>query len=177
MRKGERGAALVLVVVALAVLLPIALVLWRNVFAWQSQTTAFKEAVRRESVLRNAVERAAEQLRTAAFPLAVDEARRLTIPEISEPLTVEITRQPDAVVTLDGDVLRGPETRGVNLGQFGIDSRGLVVYQYRKLEIYLVEAESRGESVVPSVRVLGVLGRDPDGRVLTLGVRADRGYY
>jgi hypothetical protein len=165
------------VVVALAVLLPIALVLWQNVFVWQGQTTAFKEAVRRESILRNAVERTAERLRTRAFPLEVDEARRLTLPEISEPLTVEITRQPDAVVTLDGNVLRGAETRGVNLGQFGVDNRGAVVYQYRKLEIYLVEAESRGASVVPSVRVLGVLGRDPDGRVMTLGVRSDRGYY
>jgi hypothetical protein len=176
-RTKERGAALVLVVVALAVLLPIALVLWRNVFAWQGQATAFKEAVRRESVLRNAVERAAERLRTRDLALAVDEARHITLPEITEPLTVEITRQPDAVVTLDGDVLRGAETRGVNLGQFGVDNRGAVVYQYRKLEIYLVEAESRGASVVPSVRVLGVLGRDPDGRVMALGVRADRGYY
>jgi len=176
MRRNERGAALVLAVVALAILLPIALVLWRNVFTWQNQATAFKEAVRREGILRNAFERVAERLRAGALPLAVDEAERLTLPEIAEPLTLEITRQPDAVVTLDGDVLRGAQTRGLDLARLGVDSRGAMVYQYRKVEIYLVEAESRGASVVPSVRVLGVLGRDPDGRVLTLGVRCDRGY-
>jgi hypothetical protein len=165
------------VVVALAVLLPLALVLWSNVFAWQNGVTAFREAIRRETILKNAFQRAAERLRAGEVMLAVDESRLLAFPEISEPLDLQITRQPDAVVSLDGSVLRGSEAGSVSLGQFGVDSRGGIVYQYRKLEIYLVEAEERGSSVVPSVRVLGVLGRAPGGRVVTLGLRCDRGFY
>jgi hypothetical protein len=173
MRK-ERGAALVLVVVALAVLLPLVLVLSRNVVARQNRTTAFRETVRREMILRDAFGRTAERLRRERFDLAPDEGRRLRFIGLDPTIEVEITRQPDAVIGLDGRVFRGREASSLDLELAGLDPREIMVHQYRKLQIYLVEAESRGGGFVPAVRLLGVLARRWDGRVVSLGVRVDR---
>ena len=48
--------------------------------------------------------------------------------------------------------------------------------EYRKIEVYHVEAESPARYPFPAVRLLAAIGR-LDGRVVCLGVRYDRGYF
>jgi hypothetical protein len=52
-----------------------------------------------------------------------------------------------------------------------------VVRQYRRLEIYLVEAESPARSPFGAVRLLAVVARLDTEEVVCIGARYDRGYF
>ncbi len=87
---------------------------------------------------------------------------------------VRISRSEDVVLTAAGQILEGIDSQGVDSEQTGIDPEGRVVYQYRRLEIYLVEVDSSRRPSLAPVRLYGVLARLPEGTIRVLGVSLDR---
>jgi hypothetical protein len=51
-----------------------------------------------------------------------------------------------------------------------------LVRMYHRLEVYVVEAETRAHVRLPAVRLLAVVARMEDGSVACLGIRYDRGF-
>jgi len=88
-----------------------------------------------------------------------------------------VSREPDAVVTLGGRVLGPEDAAEANVDQLGIDNLGGAVREYRRLEIYVVEAESPARSPFGAVRLLAVVARLDTNEVVCLGTRYDRGYF
>jgi hypothetical protein len=170
-RDDERGAALLIVVLCLAALLPLALGLSSLVLRRQRQVQAWTQ----ESVGRLAVEGAFELARAriatgvglrpgAATVLQVDEVGALGV-------TLRIRRQQDVALGLDGRIV---PASAADLEERVIDAEGNVLCPWRRLEVYLVEARAEGPADSPDVRLLGGVARLEDGRTLSLGYRCDR---
>jgi hypothetical protein len=175
----ERGAALLLVLIALAALMPLALLLSDFVLRRQRQVNARQQNVGGQAAVRGALDLAMARLQSGGIVLlGPDQSARFELAEPASRLVrVRVSRQRDAVLTLGGRVL-GPEDAGdLDLDQLGIDGRGRVVRQYRTLEIYLVEAESPARYPFGAVRLLAVLARPDSGEILCIGARYDRGYF
>jgi type II secretory pathway pseudopilin PulG len=193
--RGERGIALLLVLVALAILLVLAIVVSQVALSRRTKATAYRETLARQVAVRGAFDAVRERLFSKQLVLAPERAQRFALGEpLAVAVRVQVTRETDAVVARDGRVLRGLEASGIDLAQAGVHGEkqtvvkpdntveiSLVgkrtVYEYRRLEIYLVEAEADGGPSFPAVRLLGGLARLDDGRVLSLGFRFDRGYF
>lgn len=175
-RPGERGAALVLVLVLMIVLFPLSLMLATLTAARQRQVNAYRETVASELAVRAALDVVMSRLAARRLGMRAGETRPLAGPDLPRPVRVQVTREPDAVVTLDGQLLRPHQSFGLDLKQIGLDADGRIVYQYRRLEVYVVEAEAPGMASAPAVRLLGVVGRLANGRVLSLGHRYDRAH-
>jgi hypothetical protein len=176
MRSQERGAALVVVMVVLTLLFPMALMVAALTAARQRQVNAYRETLAREIAVRAALDVAISRLASRRIGLRPGEARPLQVPALSNPVRLQVTRQPDVLVTLDGQILASHQSFGLDPNQIGLDGDGRIVYHYRRLEIYLVEAEASGAGPAAPVRLLGVLGRLANGRVLSLGYRRDRAH-
>ena len=80
------------------------------------------------------------------------------------------------ILGLDGSVIDPDDAADLDLDRLGIDPTSGAVRQYRRLEVYLVEAESPARYPFAAVRLLAVVGRLDEG-VICLGVRYDRGYF
>ena len=80
-------------------------------------------------------------------------------------------------LTLNGRVLSGAAAERADLEQTGTDPEGRVVYQYRKLEVYVVEVEVKTRPTLRAVKLEGVVARLPDGSLQTLGVKTTRGFW
>jgi hypothetical protein len=173
---GERGAALLLALVALAALMPLALVLSDLVTMRQRQVGGLRQNVGGQAMVRGALDLALAQLRSRQISLEPAQSTEFDLREPPRPVHVRVSRQPDVVLGLDGSVSDLEDAADVDLEALGIDRTGGVVRQYRRLEIYLVEAESPARYPFAAVRLLGVVGRLDEG-VLCLGVRYDRGYF
>ena len=174
-RERERGAALVVVVVALAVLLPLALMLSQLVIRRHRQLNVFRENHVGEAAVRGGLHLAMARLRSGAITLQPDQAESF---EVEDPrVRVRVSREPDRLLALNGQVLPAQRSSGLDPKRIGIDGEGRLVRAYRTLEIYLVEAEASARAPFPGVRLLGVVTRLDDGEVLCLGLRYDRGYF
>lgn len=183
----ERGAALVLVLMALATVLPLVLVLSELVLMRQRQVNVYRENLGGQAGVRGGLALAMARLqptsrvagaeRSAQIVLSVGQATRFSLDDPgTRPVRVLVSREPDAVLTLEGRVLR-PEDVGLDLRRVGIDGEGRVQRQYRLLEVYLVEAEAPARYPFPAVRLLGVVARVEDEAVVCLGLRYDRGHF
>jgi hypothetical protein len=175
----ERGAALLLVLIALAFLMPLALLL--SDFAWrrQRQVGARLQNLAGQTAVRGALDLAMGRLQSGRIVLVgPDQSARF---ELEEPETrlvrVRVSREPDAVLTLGGRVLGPEDAAEINVDQLGIDNLGGAVREYRRLEIYVVEAESPARSPFGAVRLLAVVARLDTNEVVCLGTRYDRGYF
>lgn len=178
LNRQERGAALVVVLVALAVLLPLALVLSQLVLMRYRQVGVFREDLVGQTAVRGALDLAMARLRSRQIVLGLDETEPFEAGKPGTwPVHVRVSRQPDAVVTLDGRLLGPDRAFGLDLQRVGLDGEGRLVRQYRKLEVYLVEAESPARVAAPAVRLLAVVARLENGGVVCLGLRYDRGYF
>lgn len=178
MNPRERGASLLLVLLALATLMPLALLVSDLASRRQRQVTAHQLNLGGQAAVRGALDLAMARLQSGRIALASAQSARFELEEpASRPVRVRVSREPDAVLTLDGRVL-GPEDAGdLELDRLGIDGMGRAVRQYRTLEIYLVDAESPARYPFGAVRLLGVVARLDADRVMCLGVRYDRGYF
>jgi hypothetical protein len=87
---------------------------------------------------------------------------------------VRISRAADVVLTLEGRLLEGLSAAGVDLEQTGVDAEGRVVYQFRKVEVYLVEIDVSRRASLPPLKLYGILGKLPDGTLQTLGLTRRR---
>jgi hypothetical protein len=101
--------------------------------------------------------------------------------EVDEPdirfVSVRVDRDPDEVLSIDGRVLGPEEAADVDLDRLRSDFLGRPVHEYRKLEIYRVEAESAARYPFGAVRVMAVMARLDTGQVVCIGTRYDRGYF
>jgi len=175
----ERGAALLLVLVALAFLMPLSLLLSDFALRRQRQVNARQQNVAGQAAVRGALDLTMARLQSGRIALVgPDQSARF---ELEEPETrlvrVRVSREPDAVLTLGGRVLGPEEAAELDLDQLGIDNLGGAVREYRRLEIYVVEAESPARSPFGAVRLLAVVARLDTGEVVCLGTRYDRGYF
>jgi len=175
----ERGAALLLVLVALAFLMPLSLLLSDFALRRQRQVNARQQNVAGQAAVRGALDLTMARLQSGRIALVgPDQSARF---ELEEPETrlvrVRVSREPDAVLTLGGRVLGPEDAAELDLDQLGIDNLGGAVREYRRLEIYVVEAESPARSPFGAVRLLAVVARLDTGEVVCLGTRYDRGYF
>lgn len=174
----ERGAALLWVLIALASLMPLALILSDLVLMRQRQVNAHQQNLGGQAAVRGALDLAMARLQSGRIALEQKQSARFELDEPQSRLVrVRVNREPDAVLTLGGRVLGPEEAADLDLDKVGIDGVGRVVRQYRRLEVYLVEAESPARYPFGAVRLLAVVGRLDTEGVVCLGVRYDRGYF
>jgi hypothetical protein len=175
----ERGAALLLALIALAALMPLALLL--SDFAWRrlQQVNARQQDMGGQAAVRGALDLAIVRLQTGRVHLlGPDQIERFELEEPEgRPVRVRLSRQSDAVLSLEGRLLTPEEAAMVDLDAVGIDGLGNVVRQYRRLEIYLVDAESPARRPFGAVRLMAAVVRLDTGEVYCIGMRYDRGYF
>ena len=178
LRSRESGSALIVVLVALMVLTPLALLLSTLSTSYQRRTTAFRDGLRSRYAVRGALDVALAGLRTADPPLTVGNEQRFELAETPAlPVTVRVTRDPDSVVGIDGRVLRGRDVAALELGAIGIDGERRQFRRYRPLEVYVVQAETPGSVGNPGIRLVASVARMEDGELLILGTRFDTALF
>ena len=171
----EEGAALVTVLVAIILLLPPTIILASLALRWQRQSIDFRDRIAQELAAEGVFEEARARLSGSGIDLAPNEGTSF-VPRRNQGLQskVRVSRAEDVVLSLDGRLLEGLAATSVDLDATGTDAEGRVVYQFRKVEIYLVEIDvSRRASLAP-VKLYGVLAKLPDGSLQTLGLTRRR---
>jgi hypothetical protein len=173
--KSEEGAAVATVLVAIIVLLPPTILLARLAWTWQQQSIDFRDGISQELVAEGVLEEARARLSSDEIDLAPDEGTTF-VPRGASDLDaqVRISRAADVVLTLEGRLLEGLSAAGVDLEQTGVDAEGRVVYQFRKVEVYLVEIDVSRRASLPPLKLYGILGKLPDGTLQTLGLTRRR---
>jgi hypothetical protein len=172
----ERGASLILVLFALSVLMPLALILSDLVLMRQRQVNRHQQNVGGQAAVRGALDLAMARLQSGQIALGSARFAEFELEEPPRPIHVRVSREPDAVLGLDGRVFDPEEAADLDLDRLGIDPVRGAVRQYRRLEVYTVEAEAPARYPFAAVRLLAVVGRLDEG-VICLGVRYDRGYF
>jgi hypothetical protein len=167
----EAGTALVVVLMAIVILLPPTLVLATLAMRWQRQSIDLRDTASEELAAQAFFDEARARLAGDESDIAPGEARPFS-PRPIEGIEAQarVSRSEDVVLSLDGRVLDGFAASKVDLDLTGRDAEGREVYQYRKLEVYLVEVEVSRRASLLSVRLTGILARLPDGSIETLGV-------
>lgn len=174
---GERGTALVVVLLAIALLLPPTLVMSALAVRWQRQSIDYRDTLVEEFVAEAGFEAARGRLSAEGIGIEQGESTSFQLDALEGvPASVRVSRIDDVVVTLDGAVLEGIAASRASLEQTSVDAEGRFVYLYRKLELYLVEVEVVRRPTLPAVQLAGVVARLPDGALETLGVTVDRRY-
>jgi hypothetical protein len=180
LKEEERGVALVLALLALSALMGLALLLSDLVSMRQRQVNAYAQNLGGQFAVRGALDLAMARLQSGQIALEPQRSARFELDEpASRPVRVRVrvSREPDAVLTLGGRVLDPEDAPDVDLDAVGIDGVGSAVRQYRRLEVYLVEAESPARYPFGAVRLLAVVARPDAEDLRCLGVRYDRGYF
>jgi hypothetical protein len=175
----ERGAALLLVMIALAALMPLALLL--SDFAWrrQQQVNARQQDLAGQAAVRGALDLAMGRIQSGSLRLhGPDQSERFELEEPEgRPVRVRVSREADAVLSIEGRLLGPEDAAMVDVDQLGIDGLGNQVREYRRLEIYVVEAESPARRPFGAVRLLAAVARLDTGETYCIGLRYDRGYF
>jgi Tfp pilus assembly protein PilX len=173
--KREEGAALVTVLVAIIVLLPPTIVLATLALRWQRQSLDFRDRIAQDFAAEGVLAEARARLSGQGIDLAPNEGATF-VPRSIEGIDarVRVSRAEDVVLTLDGRVLEGLAASSADLDQTGTDAEGRMVYQFRKLAIYLVEIDVSARASLPPIKLYGVLARLPDGSLQTLGLTRRR---
>jgi hypothetical protein len=179
LRHGERGAALLVVLIALAALMPLALLLSDFASRRQRQVTGYRFNLAGQAAVRGALDLAVGRLEEGRIALVgPDQSAQFELEEpANRPVTVRVRRQGDAVLTLEGDVLDAEDAAGLDLDSVALDGLGGLVRRYRRLEVYLVEAEAPARYPYAAVRLLAVVARPETEPFVVLGLRYDRGYF
>ena len=176
-RVDERGASLILVLIALAALMPLAMMLADLVSMRQRQVTGFQQNLGGQAAVRAGLDLALTRLQSRQITLGSAQAERFELKLAPRPVRVRVSRQSDAILAMDGSVIDPEGAAGLDLESLVLDPvAGGVIRRYRRLEVYLVEAECSARYPFAAVRLLAVVGRLDEG-VLCLGVRYDRGYF
>jgi hypothetical protein len=175
--RGRKGSAMIVVLLAMMVLLPLALTLLLMVSSRLQASVDYRDQVAGEAAARAGFEEAAARLATGEAALSPGEAFAFETEIDALTVEVRLSREPDAFLTLSGALLGRLETGEVDLSLASYDAEGRRVFLYRKLEIYLVESTVHGRPALPAVRLLGVLGRQQDGSLAPVGLTIERGFF
>jgi len=178
MKSGERGAALIVVLVAIVVMLPPTLVLTSLAIRWQRQALDYRDTVAEEFVAEAGFEEARNRIASPALGLSPNEATTFRMQDLSGiDASARIAREADLVLTLDGRILDELAAKKADLELTGTDPEGRVVYRFRKLEIYVVQVDVSRRPTLPAVRLHAVVAKLPDASLQILGMSAKRGYF
>jgi len=173
--RGDKGSALVVVLVAIVVMLPMTLVLMSLVFQRQRQSMDFRDLTALEFAAEAGLEKARLFVVENGSGVAPGDSRALELRDVGAlDVVMHVARRSDIVLTANGGLLEGVRASEVDTSQTGIDAEGRVVYQYRRVEIYLVRVEARKRPTLAGVRLDGVIAKLPDGTLQTLGVNSER---
>jgi hypothetical protein len=176
--RGERGAALILALLTLMALTGLALLLSDLVTLRQRQVNAYQQNLGGQFAVRGALDLAMARLQSTQTSLDPNQSAHFELEEpAARPVRVSVTRQADAILSIGGRVLDPDEAEKVDVDSVGIDGLGSAVREYRRLEVYLVEAEAPARYPFTAVRLLAVVGRLDNASVVCLGVRYDRGSF
>jgi hypothetical protein len=171
----EDGAALVTVLVAIIVLLPPTILLATLALRWQQQSIDYRDRIAQELAAEGVLEEARARLSGNGIDLAPNEGTTF-VPRGNDGIDshVRVSRTDDLVLALDGRLLDGLAAASADLNATGTDAEGRVIYQFRKVEIYLVEIDVSRRASLPPVKLYGILARLPDGSLQTLGLTRRR---
>lgn len=169
------GAALVIVLLAIAVLLPPTIVLATLALRWQRQAIDYRDTISQEFAAQAGFEEARNRVAADGLDLAAGDGSTFVVEELG--VNVRVTREPDVVLAQDGRILEGMAASRADLEQTGIDAEGRVVYQFKKLEIYVVQVDVSRRPTLSAVRLYAVLAKLPEEQVEVLGTRIHRGYF
>ncbi len=171
----EEGAALVTVLVAIIVLLPPTILLATLALRWQRQSVDFRDRIAQELAAEGVLEEARARLSGDGIELAPNEDATF-VPRENGGIAagVRVSRTEDVVLSIDGRLLEGPAAASADLKATGTDAEGRVVYQFRKVEVYLVEIDVSRRASLPPLKLYGVLAKLPDGSLQTLGLTRRR---
>ncbi len=171
----EKGSALVIVLAALLILTPLMLILSVMVLKWQQQAAELRDLVEMEYTARAGFLSAANQLHMGNIDTPVGATTTLELTDLGDlPTKAQISRDPDVVLSLDGQVLEGLDARSIDLEQTAVDPDMRRVRRYRRLEVYLVDILVTERPTIPGVRLRGILIRTDDGELRQIGLRVDR---
>jgi len=171
----EEGTALVTVLIAIIVLLPPTIILATLALRWQRQSIDFRDRIAQELAAEGVLEEARARLSGSGIDLPPNEGTTFVPRRIDGvDSTVRVSRAEDLVLTLDGRLLEGLAATSADLEQTGTDAEGRVVYQFRKVEVYLVEIDVSRRASIPPLKLYGILARLPDGSLQTLGLTRRR---
>jgi hypothetical protein len=177
----EKGVALPVVLVAMLILLPLAVILAAMVLSWQKQSAEFRDLLGMEFAARAGFEEAIIRLHSerSVQELGVGESTRFLTDDLGGfPVHSKINREADVVLTLGGGVLEELEAERVDLESRGVDPDKRRVRQYRLLKVYLVEVLVSARPTSAGVRLRGVLVKVDDERQLhRAGLVIDRGFF
>ena len=163
---------------AIAVLLPPTIVLATLALTWQRQSLDFRDTIAEEFVAHAGFEQARARVAADGMKLAPNEGSSFVVEEMSEMVAdVRVAREEDIVLTQGGSVLVGAAAERADLELTGVDAEGRVVYQFKKIEIYVVQVDVARRPTLPAVRLHGVLGKLPGGGIEVLGLRLTRGFF
>jgi len=178
MQKGDRGSALVVVLIAILVMLPPTLLLASMAFRWQRHALDFRDMIDEEFVAHAGFEEARNRLAADGMGLEPNEGTSFLIRGFEGHTTsARVAREEDIVISQSGLVITGIAASEADLEAAGIDAEGRFVYRYRKLEIYLVQIDVSRRPTLPAIRLYGVIARLPNNTFETLGVTVKRGYF
>ncbi len=171
-RPSERGVALIVVLLALAVLLPIALGISGLVYRRQQQVARWRGANAGRLAVVGAFESVRLRVASREIGLNPGDFRSFEQRELGpRGVNVRVRREEDVAIRMDGQIV--PAHRA-EFGEQVIDSDGDAFCPWQRVEVYFVEVEAEGTAGNPSMRLLGGIGRLKDGRTLSLGYRVDR---
>ena len=173
--KREEGTALVTVLVAIIVLLPPTILLATLALRWQRQSIDYRDRIAQELAAEGVLEEARARLSGDGIDLAPNEGTTF-VPRGNDGIDsrVRVSRADDVVLSLDGRILDGLAAASADLNATGTDAEGRVIYQFRKVEIYLVEVDVSPRASLPPLRLYGILAKLPDGSLQTLGLTRRR---
>ena len=174
----SHGVALVVVLLAIAVLLPPTLVLATLALKRQRQSLDYRDTIAEEFIAHAAFEQVRNRVAADGLGLAPNEGSAFVVDHLGElRASVRVAREADIVLTQTGRILEGVAAKRADLELTGVDGEGRVVYQYKKLEIYVVQVDVSRRPTLPAVRVYGVLAKLPGGAIEILGTSLTRGYF
>ena len=174
----SRGAALVVVLLAIAVLLPPTVLLAKLALKWHRQSLDYRDTISEEFIAHAGFEEARNRVALDGLGLAPNEGSAFVVDTLGDlQASVRVAREFDIVLTQNGRVLEGVAAQKVDLELTGVDAEGRVVYRFKKLEIYVVRVDVSRRPTLPAVRVYGVLAKLPGGSIEVLGKSSARGYF
>jgi hypothetical protein len=164
------------VIIALAALVPLALLLSEFVLTRQRQAGAHQFGVGGRAAAQGGLDLALGRLQSGDIALSAGQGAAFDLETTPRPVRVRVVRESDAILALDGSVLAPEDLSPAEADRLVVDPVSGAVREYRRIEVYRVEAECPARNPFPAVRLLAAVAR-LDGRALTLGVRYDRGYF
>jgi hypothetical protein len=170
-RGGERGTALVMVLVALLVLTPLATAAWVVATAHLRRSTASRDVVRARYAVHGGLEIALAKLRKPE-DLPPD-TLRMALPA-PDNVIVKIVPGGTVIVGLDGKLRSAEGASQELLKLVAIDPERRRYRSYVSLQTWVVECVSRSSTAAGAVRLVAVVAKTEDGAVHVLGSRYDR---